>query len=67
MDVPLFIGSGIEKELRELDFLRGDEEYKTRWGAMVRNNFEFRFPKKGFKSRFCNWVFEKDKSAPHEI
>ena len=58
---------GIEKELKELDFLRGDEEYKTRWGAMVRNNFEFRFPKKGFKSRFCNWVFEKNKSAPHEI
>jgi CelD/BcsL family acetyltransferase involved in cellulose biosynthesis len=47
---------GIEKELKELDFLRGGEEYKTRWGAMVRNNFEFKIPKKGFKSKFYNWV-----------
>jgi CelD/BcsL family acetyltransferase involved in cellulose biosynthesis len=47
---------GIEKKLKELDFLRGDEEYKSRWRAMVRNNSEFRIPKRGLKSKFYNWT-----------
>jgi CelD/BcsL family acetyltransferase involved in cellulose biosynthesis len=47
---------GIDKKLKELDFLRGDEEYKARWRAMVRNNFEFRIPKRGLKSKFYNWT-----------
>jgi len=37
---------GIEKRLKEFDFLRGDEEYKTRWKTLVRNNLEFRVCKK---------------------
>jgi CelD/BcsL family acetyltransferase involved in cellulose biosynthesis len=47
---------GIDKRLKELDFLRGDEEYKSRWRAVVRNNFEFRIPKRGLKSKFYNWT-----------
>ena len=47
---------GIDKKLKELDFLRGDEEYKTRWGTKIRNNFEYRIPKKGLKSKFYNWT-----------
>jgi len=55
---------GIDKKLKELDFLRGDEEYKSRWRAMVRNNFEFRIPKKGLKSKFYNWT-TNSKSFSH--
>jgi len=49
---------GIDKKLKELDFLRGDEEYKSRWRAMIRNNFEFRIPKRGLKSKFYNWTID---------
>jgi CelD/BcsL family acetyltransferase involved in cellulose biosynthesis len=45
---------GINKKLKEFDFLRGNEEYKTRWRTMIRNNFEFRIPKRGFKSKIYN-------------
>lgn len=47
---------GIDKKLKEVDFLRGDEEYKSRWRAKVRNNSEFRIQKRGLKSRFFNWT-----------
>ncbi|MGA2682160.1 MAG: GNAT family N-acetyltransferase [Candidatus Bathyarchaeia archaeon] len=47
---------GVGKKLKELDFLRGDEEYKSRWRAMVRNNFEFRISKRGLKSKVYNWT-----------
>ena len=55
---------GIEKKLKELDFLRGDEEYKSRWRTMVRNNFEFRIPKRGLKSKFYNWT-TNSKTLPY--
>jgi len=59
---------GIEKKLKELDFLRGDEEYKSRWRAKIRNNFEFRIPKKGLKSKFYNWTMNgRSSSYLHEI
>ena len=54
---------GIGKKLRELDFLRGNEEYKSRWRAMVRNNLEFRIPKRGLKSKFYNWTANGKSSA----
>lgn len=47
---------GVDKKLKEFDFLRGDEEYKSRWGTRVRNNFDFRIPKRGLKSKFYNWT-----------
>ncbi len=54
---------GIGKKLRELDFLRGNEEYKSRWRAMVRNNLEFRIPKRGLRSKFYNWTANGRSSA----
>jgi CelD/BcsL family acetyltransferase involved in cellulose biosynthesis len=47
---------GIDKKLKEVDFLRGDEEYKSRWRAKVRNNSVFRVQKRGLSSRFFNWT-----------
>ena len=47
---------GIEKKLKEFDFLRGDEEYKTRWGTTIRHNLEFKITKKRLKSKFYNWT-----------
>lgn len=47
---------GIDRNLKELDFLRGDEEYKSRWRAMIRNNSEFRIQNKGLMNRFFNWT-----------
>ena len=38
---------GMKKNLKELDFLRGDEEYKTRWNPTIRTNLQFRINKKG--------------------
>ena len=49
------IQHAIENNLREFDFLRGDEEYKSRWKTTVRNNLEFRYDKRGLKSKFFNW------------
>ena len=45
-----------KKSLNEFDFLRGHEEYKSRWRTKVRNNLEFRIEKKGFKHKFYNWM-----------
>jgi CelD/BcsL family acetyltransferase involved in cellulose biosynthesis len=50
------IKHGIAKKYRELDFLRGDEEYKSRWRATTRNNLEFKIPKRGLKNKFYNWT-----------
>jgi CelD/BcsL family acetyltransferase involved in cellulose biosynthesis len=50
------INYGMEKRLKEFDFLRGMEEYKIRLKAKIRRNFEFRVLKKGFKSSFYNWA-----------
>jgi CelD/BcsL family acetyltransferase involved in cellulose biosynthesis len=53
---------GIEKKLKEFDFLRGNEEYKTRWRTMVRNNLEFRIQKRGLRSKICNWTSSRSYS-----
>lgn len=45
---------GIAKGLKELDLLRGDEEYKMRWNPMIRKNIAFNLTKKGLKSKFYN-------------
>jgi CelD/BcsL family acetyltransferase involved in cellulose biosynthesis len=49
---------GIRKNLTQFDFLRGDEEYKARWKAMVRHNLKFNIAKNGIRSRFYNWGVE---------
>ena len=55
---------GIQKNLKQFDFLRGNEEYKTRWNPLVRNNLKFNIANKGIKSRFYNWSVEA-KSISH--
>ncbi len=47
---------GIEKGLKEFDFLRGNETYKSLWGTKIRRNLEFRIPKKSFKAKLYNWT-----------
>jgi len=44
------------RNLKEVDFLRGDEEYKSRWGTQVRKNLEFRIEKRNLRGRFYNWT-----------
>ena len=58
---------GIEKKLKEFDFLRGNEEYKMRWGTLVRNNLEFRITKKGLRSKIRNWASSRSHSYLHEV
>jgi CelD/BcsL family acetyltransferase involved in cellulose biosynthesis len=45
----------IQRNLKEFDFLRGDEEYKERWKATLRHNLEFKLNKSDLVSRFYNW------------
>jgi CelD/BcsL family acetyltransferase involved in cellulose biosynthesis len=40
----------------EYDMMRGDEAYKTRWTDKYVRNYEVRFVRKDFSSRFYNWV-----------
>jgi CelD/BcsL family acetyltransferase involved in cellulose biosynthesis len=45
----------IRKNLREFDFLRGEEQYKMRWRTTIRKNYEYRFVRRGLKSKLYNW------------
>jgi CelD/BcsL family acetyltransferase involved in cellulose biosynthesis len=48
---------GAEKGLKEFDFLRGNEKYKTIWGSSkIRRNLEFRIPKRSFRAKLYNWT-----------
>jgi CelD/BcsL family acetyltransferase involved in cellulose biosynthesis len=47
---------GMEKGLKEFDFLRGNEPYKTLWGTKIRRNLEFRIPKRTFRAKLYNWT-----------
>jgi CelD/BcsL family acetyltransferase involved in cellulose biosynthesis len=58
---------GIEKKLKEFDFLRGNEEYKKRWGTLARNNLEFRITRKGLRSKIRNWASNRPYSYLHEV
>jgi CelD/BcsL family acetyltransferase involved in cellulose biosynthesis len=46
----------INKGLKEFDFLRGSEEYKNRWKAKVRNNYEYRIIKNGIKTKLYEYL-----------
>lgn len=50
------IKHSVKRGLNEFDFLRGMEEYKNRWKANVRRNFEFRILKGGLKTKLYNWI-----------
>jgi len=46
----------INKGFRELDLMRGSEEYKTRWTDDYRQNFELRLIRTAPLSRFYEWT-----------
>jgi len=49
----------INEGLKEFDFLRGEEEYKTRWTSLSRKNFDVVFVKNGLGPLIRNWVARK--------
>jgi CelD/BcsL family acetyltransferase involved in cellulose biosynthesis len=51
---------GIDKGLKEFDFLRGPEEYKQRWKAKVRKNYEYRILKNGMKTKIYDYIRQKE-------
>ncbi|NWG11069.1 GNAT family N-acetyltransferase [Candidatus Bathyarchaeota archaeon] len=48
--------SGIKRGFNEIDMLRGEEPYKTEWGAINRKNFKIRFIGKGLIPRIYDWA-----------
>jgi len=56
---------GVEKELKEFDFLRGNEEYKTIWGSSkIRRNLEYRISKRSFRAKLYN-LTAKNRTLPY--
>jgi len=55
---------GIEKGLKEFDFLRGNEQYKTLWRTNIRRNLEFHIPKRSFGVKLYNWT-ANNSALPH--
>jgi CelD/BcsL family acetyltransferase involved in cellulose biosynthesis len=53
---------GINKGLKEFDFMRGSEEYKTRWKATVRNNYEYRVLKNNIKTKLYEYLKTRQSS-----
>ncbi len=51
MSIHHAIGAAIDDGAREFDFLRGDEDYKTRWRAEPRPNGQIVFGRPGFLSQ----------------
>ena len=49
----------IDDGLKEFDFLRGEEEYKTRWTSLSRKNFDVVLVKKGLCPLIRDWVARK--------
>jgi CelD/BcsL family acetyltransferase involved in cellulose biosynthesis len=45
----------IEKQLKEFDFLRGDESYKGRWASLSRKNYNIILTKRKFSAKAQNW------------
>jgi len=48
------IHDSISKGLSYFDFLRGDEDYKFKWGATPRKNFRLLFYKEECSNRICS-------------
>jgi CelD/BcsL family acetyltransferase involved in cellulose biosynthesis len=49
------IEQSVHKNFSQFDFLRGDEEYKSRWKALVRNNLKYSIARHGLARGFYNW------------
>jgi len=48
------IHDSISEKLSYFDFLRGDEDYKFKWGAVPRKNFRLLFYKEECSNRICS-------------
>jgi len=55
---------GIENGLKEFDFLRGNETYKSLWGTNIRKNLQFKIPKKSLGAKLYNWT-ANNSTLPH--
>lgn len=55
---------GMDKGLKEFDFLRGNEKYKSLWGTKIRRNLEFRIPNRSFRAKLYNWTMNS-KASPY--
>ena len=53
----------IKNNLREIDFMRGDEPYKKKWNTKVRRNLEFWTAKRRFVPLFYNLINKNDNFA----
>jgi len=47
----------IQRGLREFDFLRGAEEYKTRWNALTRRNHQIVLTKNSFRASLRDSIY----------
>ncbi|GGP14025.1 GNAT family N-acetyltransferase [Oceanobacillus neutriphilus] len=47
---------------QHFDFLKGEEAYKYKWGAVNRQNVEYTFTNKTLKSQFFHFLFRINKS-----
>jgi len=59
-----FIKSSIENGLREFDFMRGGESYKSHWNALTRKNLEVRAARKRIVPTIYDWIMKNDKFSP---
>ena len=53
----------IEKGLKEFDFMKGDEPYKSKWTKIYRINLKIKFVSKRLTSRLYNWGIKTLKKA----
>ncbi len=61
----------IMRDLKEFDFLRGNEAYKLRWQPSLRNNNRIVMMTKSsgsnFKFKMLNWMFLYDEIKKHSL
>jgi len=59
-----FIKNSIENGLREFDFMRGGESYKSNWNALVRKNLKVRAIRRRIIPVIYDWVTKNDRFSP---
>lgn len=50
----------ITRGFKEYDMMRGDEPYKLLWTRTVRRNFEIKFVRERWHSRFFDWIISNE-------
>jgi hypothetical protein len=54
----------IDKCIKEYDFMRGNEPYKTRWNTTIRKNLEVRAIKRRIIPLVYDWLTKNDEFSP---